>query len=162
MAGPVQKLDQLLPWARVCQQALVNRTEASLYNRRLLRPDTEEAIEQKEATPGGGRGGKGLTQGKQPTGGRGSDTEPSCHVDPNDGCTSSDERIKHCHRQTYDPREEEILCRRGGGTVSVLTGALVSSARRDLRGGALSNERPPRVTFAGHSVTLAVTLGISL
>jgi hypothetical protein len=31
---------------------------------------------QKEATPGGGRGGKGLTQGKQPTGGRGSDTEP--------------------------------------------------------------------------------------
>ena len=36
----------------------------------------EEATEQREATSGGGRGGKGLTQGKQPTGGRGSDTEP--------------------------------------------------------------------------------------
>src|SRR6266481_2305934 len=31
---------------------------------------------------GGGRGGKGLTRGEQPTGGRGSDTEPSRHVDP--------------------------------------------------------------------------------
>src|SRR5882762_906900 len=38
-----------------------------------------------EATPGGSRGGKGLTQGEQPLGGRGSDTEPKCRVDPNDG-----------------------------------------------------------------------------
>src|SRR5438876_9009585 len=39
--------------------------------------------EQVEATPGGSRGGKGLTQGEQPLGGRGSDTEPKCRVDPN-------------------------------------------------------------------------------
>jgi hypothetical protein len=38
------------------------------------------------------RGGKGLTQGEQPLGGRGSDTEPKCRVDPNDGCASGDER----------------------------------------------------------------------
>src|SRR6476619_4315461 len=44
---------------------------------RLLRPDTCEATEQREATPGGSRGGKGLTQGEQPLGGRGSDTEPN-------------------------------------------------------------------------------------
>ena len=36
--------------------------------------------------PGGSRGGKGLTQGEQPLGGRGSDTEPKCRVDPNNGC----------------------------------------------------------------------------
>ena len=59
---------------------------------RLLRPDTCEATEQGEATPGGSRGGKGLTQGEQPLGGRGSDTEPKCRVDPNDGCASDDER----------------------------------------------------------------------
>jgi hypothetical protein len=44
-----------------------------------------------KATPGGSRGGKGLTQGEQPLGGRGSDTEPICRVDPNNGCTSDDE-----------------------------------------------------------------------
>jgi hypothetical protein len=45
--------------------------------RRAIRPDGSRVFPlQKEATPGGGRGGKGLTQGKQPTGGRGSDTEP--------------------------------------------------------------------------------------
>ena len=49
-------------------------------------------LEQREATPGGSRGGKGLTQGEQPIGGRGPDTEPKCRVDPNDGCTSDDER----------------------------------------------------------------------
>jgi hypothetical protein len=38
-----------------------------------------------EATPGGSRGGKGLTQGEQPLG-RGSDTEPKYRVDPNNGC----------------------------------------------------------------------------
>jgi hypothetical protein len=43
-------------------------------------------------TPGGGRGGKGLTQGEQPLGGRGSDTEPKYRVDPNNGCASGDER----------------------------------------------------------------------
>ncbi len=62
------------------------------YNGRLLRPDTCEATEQGEATPGGSRGGKGLTQGKQPLGGRGSDTEPKYRVDPNNGCASGDER----------------------------------------------------------------------
>jgi hypothetical protein len=45
-----------------------------------------------EATPGGSRGGKGLTQGEKPLGGRGSDTEPKYRVDPNNGCASGDER----------------------------------------------------------------------
>src|SRR5215468_8566502 len=39
-----------------------------------------------KATSGGGRGGKGLTRGEQPTGGCGSDTEPSYHGDPIGGC----------------------------------------------------------------------------
>ena len=42
----------------------------------LPRLYTEEATEQRKATSCGGRGGKGLTQGKQPTDGRGSDTKP--------------------------------------------------------------------------------------
>src|ERR1700722_14043869 len=53
---------------------------------------TCEATEQGEATPGGSRGGKGLTQGEQPLGGRGSDTEPKYRVDPNNGCALDDER----------------------------------------------------------------------
>jgi hypothetical protein len=65
---------------------------SKLFIERLLRPDTCEATEQGEATLGGSRGGKGLTQGEQPLGGRGSDTEPKCRVDPNDGCASGDER----------------------------------------------------------------------
>ena len=40
----------------------------------------------KEATSSGGRGWKGLTQGKQLTEGRGSDSEPNSHVDPIGGC----------------------------------------------------------------------------
>jgi len=39
-------------------------------------------------------------------GGRGSDTEPKCRVDPNDGCASDDERHSIVHRTTSDPREE--------------------------------------------------------
>ena len=35
-----------------------------LFIGRLLRPDTCEATEQREATLGGSRGGKGLTQGE--------------------------------------------------------------------------------------------------
>jgi hypothetical protein len=38
----------------------------------------------KGATLGGSRRGKGLTQWEQPLGGRGSDTEPKCRVDPNE------------------------------------------------------------------------------
>jgi hypothetical protein len=34
--------------------------------------------------------GRALTQGEQPLGGRGSDTEPKCRVDPNDGCASGE------------------------------------------------------------------------
>jgi hypothetical protein len=34
----------------------------------------------------------GLAQGEQPLGGRGSDTEPKCRVDPNDGCAAGEER----------------------------------------------------------------------
>jgi hypothetical protein len=76
------------------------------FNGRLLRPNTCEATEQWEATLGGGRGGKGLTQGEQPLGGRGSDTEPKCRVDPNNGCASGDEHDYIVHRMTSDPREE--------------------------------------------------------
>src|SRR5207253_5823597 len=54
----------------------------------------EEATEQRKATSGGGRGGKGLTQGEQPLGGRGSDTEPKCRVDPNDGFASGESVTK--------------------------------------------------------------------
>ena len=59
-----------------------------------------------KATPGGSRGGKGLTQGEQPLGGRGSDTEPKYRVDPNNGCASDDERPKSLIITTTDPREE--------------------------------------------------------
>jgi len=52
---------------------------------------TCEATEQGEATPGGSRGGKGLTQGEQPLARRGSETEPKCRVDPKNGCASVDE-----------------------------------------------------------------------
>ena len=45
----------------------------------------------KGGSSGGSRGGKGLTQGEQPLGGRGSDTEPRCRVDPNNGCAAGDE-----------------------------------------------------------------------
>ena len=49
---------------------------------RYVDEKSDEAIvpakRQGEATPGGSRGGKGLTQGEQPLGGRGSDTEPIC------------------------------------------------------------------------------------
>ena len=63
--------------------------------------------------------GRVSPKGKQPTDGRGSDTEPSCHVDPIGGCAP--DRMRFSNRAaTFDPREE-ILCRRGGGTVSVLT-----------------------------------------
>src|SRR3979490_1220200 len=48
---------------------------------------TCEATEQGEATTSGSRGGKGPhPRGKQPLGGRGSDTEPKYRVDPNHGC----------------------------------------------------------------------------
>ena len=67
---------------------------ACTWMRSRMRPTTCEATEQGEATPGGSRGGKGLTQGEQPLGGRGSDTEPKCRVDPNNGCASDDERHK--------------------------------------------------------------------
>ena len=65
-----------------------------------------EAIEQWKATSGGGRGGKGLTQGKQPTGGRGSDTEPRCHVDPIGGCAPERMQFQNHVPPTFDPREE--------------------------------------------------------
>jgi hypothetical protein len=48
----------------------------------------------------------GLTQGEQPLGGRGSDTEPKCRVDPNNGCAAGDERDQIVHRTMTDPREE--------------------------------------------------------
>src|SRR5262252_2834991 len=67
---------------------------------------TEEAIEQRKATSGGGRGGKGLTRGEQPTGGRGSDTEPRCHVDPSSGCAPGAHAVSNRVQPTFDPREE--------------------------------------------------------
>src|SRR5258708_29253811 len=81
--------------------------------------DTCEATEQGEATLGGSRGGKGLPQGEQPLGGRGSDTEPKCRVDPNDGCASGESVTK-----SFIARRPT----RGGARC-------VSSARRDLCGG---------------------------
>jgi hypothetical protein len=84
--------------------------------------ETVEATEQRKATFGGGRRGKGLTQGEQPTGGRGSDTEPIYHVDPIAGCAPGRGRVQTACLLTFDPREE-ILCRCGGrgDTVSMLT-----------------------------------------
>jgi hypothetical protein len=55
---------------------------------------------------GGGRGGKGLTRGEQPTGGRGSDTEPSCHVDPIGGCAPERMQFQNHVPPTFDLREE--------------------------------------------------------
>src|SRR5262245_32103402 len=72
------------------------------------------------ATSSGGRGGKGLTQGEQPTGGRGSDSAPSCHVDPI-GAVCAELRAGP-HRLLADVRPK------GGARC-------VSSARRDLCGG---------------------------
>ena len=65
-----------------------------------------EAIEQWKATSGGGRGGKGLTRGEQPTGGRGSDTEPRCHVDPIGGCAPERMQFQNHVPPTFDLREE--------------------------------------------------------
>jgi hypothetical protein len=52
------------------------------------------------------RGGKGLTRGKQPTGGRGSDTEPRCHVDPIGGSAPERMQFQNHVPPTFDPREE--------------------------------------------------------
>lgn len=63
--------------------------------------------------------GRASPKGKQPTNGRGSDAEPSSHVDPIDGCAP-------------DPRWVQPVCTDGrpkGGA------RCVSSARRDLCGG---------------------------
>src|SRR5258706_4407791 len=85
-------------------------------------------MEKRKATSGGGRGGKGLPRGEQPTGGRGSDTEPSYHVDPIGGCAPVRMRVQTVCRPTFDPREEP--------------GALAAHA--GICAGALSNERPYR------------------
>src|SRR5262245_54690300 len=58
------------------------------------------------ATSSGGRGGKGLTQGEQPSGGRGSDSAPSYHVDPTGGCRPDRGRVHTACLPTFDPREE--------------------------------------------------------
>ena len=47
-----------------------------------------------------------LTQGKQPTGGRGSDTEPRYHVDSIGGCAPDCMRVQSRVPPTFDPREE--------------------------------------------------------
>jgi hypothetical protein len=100
-----------------------------------------EATEQRKVTSSGGRGGKGLTQGEQPTGGRGSDTEPSCHVDPIDGCAPDRGRVQTASFTTFDLREEPGalaahagICAGGGEQSSSLLywGGLVSSAFRLL------------------------------
>jgi hypothetical protein len=65
-----------------------------------------EAAEQRKVTSGGGRGGKGLTQGKQPADGRGSDTEPSYPVDPIGGCALDRRRVQTACFPAFDPREE--------------------------------------------------------
>ena len=60
----------------------------------------------KKATSGGGRGGKGLTQGKQPADGRGSDTEPNCPVDPTGGCALDRGRVPTARFPAFGPRKE--------------------------------------------------------
>ena len=59
---------------------------------------TEEATEQREATPGGGRGGKGLAQGERPSLGHGPGTEPGSRVAPNGDRASDAERVQTVHR----------------------------------------------------------------
>src|SRR3984893_16123841 len=97
------------------------RSDLVLRRCRLLR----------EATPGRSRGGKGLPQGEQPLGGRGSDTEPKCRVDPNNGCASDDERHQIAHHTTSDPRDEPGalaahagICAGGRGEILVPTATL--------------------------------------
>ena len=94
-----------------------------LFIGRLLRPDTEEATEQGKVTFRGGRGGKGLTQGKQPSGSRGSDTEPSCHVDPIGGCAPDRGRFQTVGFSTFDPREEP-------GALAALAGICAGGAQQ--------------------------------
>jgi hypothetical protein len=65
-----------------------------------------EAAEQRKVTSGGGRGGKGLTQGKQPSDGQGSDTEPSRPVYPIGGCALDCKRVQTACLLTFDRREE--------------------------------------------------------
>jgi hypothetical protein len=93
----------------------------------------KEATEQRKATSGGSRGGKGLTRGEQPTGGRGSH-EPSCHVDPIGGCAP--ERMWfHAVPAADAPPEGGARC--------------VSSARRDLCGGEEKSSCLPRLDRLG-------------
>jgi len=63
-------------------------------------------LDDAQVTSGGGCGGKGLTQGKQPADGRGSDTEPSYPVDPIGGCALDRGRAQTVRSPTFDPREE--------------------------------------------------------
>jgi hypothetical protein len=48
----------------------------------------------------------GITRGEQPTGGRGSDSEPRCHVDPIGGRTPERMQFQNHVPPTFDPREE--------------------------------------------------------
>src|SRR5260370_12755899 len=63
-------------------------------------------MEQRKPASGGGGGGEGCTRGEQRTGGGGSDTEPSYHVDPIGGCAPVRMRVQTACRPTFDPREE--------------------------------------------------------
>jgi hypothetical protein len=62
----------------------------------------------------------GLTQGKQPTDGFGSDTEPSCHVDPNDGRVRCAAKLKARKPLLFTNRRPEIagaFCRVCGSLI---------------------------------------------
>jgi hypothetical protein len=50
--------------------------------------------------------GRASPKGKQSSDGRGSDTEPSCHVDPIGGCAPGRERVHTVCLPAFDPREE--------------------------------------------------------
>ena len=82
-----------------------------------------EATEQRKVTSSGGRGGKGLTQGEQPTGGRGSDTEPRYHVDPIAGCAPGRGRVQTACLPTFDLREEP-------GALAALAGICAGGAQQ--------------------------------
>src|SRR5713226_601709 len=50
--------------------------------------------------------GRAFTRREQPTGGRGSDTEPRCHVDPIGGCAPEHMQFQNHVPPTFDLREE--------------------------------------------------------
>jgi hypothetical protein len=71
----------------------------------------EAVVPRKRPNKGGQRPaevveGRASPEGEQPTSGRGSDAEPSSHVDPIGGCAPDRRRCHTVGQPTFDPREE--------------------------------------------------------